>query len=78
MTNEEKENLKELKKYQKWFKKQIQSKDWDSIANQVSDLHMNIITRVINTKNPNELNYLIWSQLNFVKDRITKIRNTLC
>jgi len=33
MTNEDKENLNELKKYQKWFERQIQSKDWDSIAN---------------------------------------------
>ncbi len=77
MTNEDKEDLKELKKYQKWFERQIQSKDWDSIANRVGDLHMTIITKLMNAQKPNELNYLIWSQLDYVKERIKEIRKTL-
>ncbi len=77
MIDSENENLKELRKYQKWFGRQIQSKNWDSIANRMSDLHIRIISRVMKAENPNELNYIIWKQLDYVKELIIKIRKSL-
>jgi len=38
---------------------------------------MSIITKLMNAQKPNELNYLIWSQLDYVKERIKEIRKTL-
>ncbi len=77
MTDEEKENLKELKQYQSWFKRQISSKDWDLISDRMSDLHINIIGRVMRAKSPNELNYVIWKQLEYIKDVIRGKRKSL-
>lgn len=77
MTQEEKDNLKELRKYQNWFKKQINSKDWDSIANRICDLYINIIERVMRAENPDQLNYVIWKQLDYVQENIRKIRKSL-
>lgn len=77
MMEEERVELKELKKYQNWFSRQINSKSWDAIAERVGDLYINIIERVMNAENPNELNYIIWNQLDFIKDKIKEIRKTL-
>lgn len=77
MTDEEKEELNELRKYQNWFARQINSKDWDLIAERVSELHIDIIGRVMRAEKPSEINYVIWSQLDYIKDRVRNIRKSL-
>lgn len=77
MTNKEKEDLKELKRYQNWFKRQISSKDWDSISDRISDLHIDIIGRVMRAESPNEINYIIWKQLDYIKDVIRRKKKAL-
>lgn len=77
MADQYEEDLKALKSYQNWFKRQIASKDWDSIADRISDIHAIMIGRLMKAEKPDELNYVIWSQLDFIKDKIREIRKSL-
>lgn len=63
----------EVKYYQPKFAKWIQSRKWDSIAEELSDTYMDIITRVMNAEKDGDCSWIIWHQCDNVLDRIRKI-----
>ena len=63
----------EVKYYQPNFARWIQSRKWDSIAEELPDTYIDIITRVMNAEKDGDCSWIIWYQCDNVLDRIRKI-----
>ena len=73
----DKEDLKELRRLQSYFKRQIASEYWDSIAECLSDTYMDIITMVNTASTPDDINYLVFRNAYYVKDRVSDLRKKI-
>lgn len=67
----------EIKYYQPRFKRWINSKYWDSISENLSDIHIDIITRVMNAEKDSDCSYIIWKQCDYVLDKIRMIKERI-
>lgn len=70
----DKEDLKELRRLQSYFKRQIASDCWDSIAERLGDTYIDIIAMVNTASTPDDINYLAFRSAYYVKDRISDLR----
>lgn len=69
--------IEEIKYYQPRFKRWIDSKYWDSIAEELPDTCITIITKVMNAKKDNDCSWIIWKNCDYVLDRIKAIRKKI-
>ena len=65
--------MEEIKYYQPKFRKWINSKYWDSIAENLSDTCTDIITQVMNANNDGDCSWVVWKNCDYVLDRIRAI-----
>ena len=63
----------EVKYYQHRFARWIKSEKWNSIAEELSDLHISIITRVMNAEKDEDVSWVVWKQCDYVLERIRDI-----
>lgn len=63
----------EVKYYQPRFRKWINSDKWESIAERLSDVHMSIITKVMNAEKDGDCSWVVWYQCDNVLENIRKI-----
>lgn len=69
--------MKEVKFYQSRFARWIQSAKWDSIANELYDADIEIITKVMNAEKDRGCNWLVLKNCDYVLDRIRDINKKL-
>lgn len=69
--------MKGIKFYQSRFARWIQSAKWDSIANELYDTDIAIITKVMNAEKDRDCNWLVWENCDYVLDRIRVINKKL-
>lgn len=67
----------ELNYYKPRFARWIKSNKWDSIAEKLTDTHMEIITRVMNAEKDKDCSWIIWGNCDYVLDRIRNISKEL-
>ena len=65
--------MEEVKYYQPKFRRWINSKYWDSIAENLSDTCMTIITQVMNANNDGDCSWVVWKNCDYVLDMIRTI-----
>ena len=63
----------EVKYYQPRFARWIKSEKWNSIAEELSDLYISIITRVMNAEKDEDVSWVVWKQCDYVLERIRDI-----
>ena len=67
----------DVKYYQPRFKKWINSDEWDSIVEKLSETNISIITRVMNAKKDGDCSWVVWHQCDNVLDNIRKIASQI-
>lgn len=67
----------EVNYYKPRFTRWIKSNKWDSIAERLSDTYMEIITRVMNAEKDGDCSWIIWSNCDYVLNRIRNISKEL-
>lgn len=70
-------DTEEIKYYQPRFRRWINSEYWDIISGELSDLYIDIITRVMNAKKDGDCSWIIWAQCDYILDTIRKIRKNI-
>lgn len=63
----------EIKYYQPRFARWIQSAKWDSIAERLSEIYMDMIIQVMNAKKDGDCSWIIWHECDHILDNIRKI-----
>ncbi|MCM1235672.1 MAG: hypothetical protein NC489_36720 [Ruminococcus flavefaciens] len=63
----------EVKYYQPRFKRWINSKYWDSIAERLYDTDLAIITKVMDAEKDGDCSWLVWKNCDYVLERIRTI-----
>lgn len=63
--------------YKPRFARWIKSNKWDSIAERLSDAYMEIITMVMNAEKDGDCSWIIWSNCDYVLNRIRNISKEL-
>ncbi|HBR32856.1 MAG TPA: hypothetical protein DD733_12330 [Clostridiales bacterium] len=74
MTSEEKQELSEFRKIQRFFSKNINSDHWDFIAEKLSDAHLSIISQIMKADEPKKVNWLVLRNAYYVIDRIKELK----
>jgi hypothetical protein len=74
MTNEEKQELAEFQKIQKFFSKNINSDKWDYVAEKLPDAHISIISQIMKADDPKKVNWLVLRNAYYVIDRIKELK----
>ncbi len=74
MTNDEKQELAEFRKNQKFFSKNINSDSWDFVAEKLSDAHISIISQIMKADDPKKVNWLVLRNAYYVIDRIKELK----
>lgn len=67
----------EVRYYQSRFARWIKSDNWDSIAEKLSDTHMEIIVQVMNAEKDGDCSWTVWRNCDYVLDRIRSINKEL-
>ncbi len=67
----------EVKYYQPKFRRWINSKNWDGIAEKLSDTCMTIITQVMNANYDGDCSWTVWYNCDYVLDRIKVISKNI-
>lgn len=65
--------IDEVKYWKPRFARWIQSTKWDSIANELHDTDISIITKVMNAEKDRDCSWLVWKNCNNVLEHIRKI-----
>lgn len=65
--------MDEVKCYQSKFRRWINSKYWDSIANKLFDTDIAIIEKVMNAEKDGDCSWIVWKNCDYVLDRIRTI-----
>lgn len=63
----------EIKYYQPRFARWIQSAKWDSIAERLSEIYMDMIIQVMNAQKDGDCSWIIWHECDHILDNIRKI-----
>ncbi|MCM1048703.1 MAG: hypothetical protein NC433_09770 [Clostridiales bacterium] len=67
----------EVKYYQPRFKRWIDSKYWDNIAEKLLDTDIAIITKVMNAEKDKDCSWLVWKNCDYVLERIRTISKNI-
>lgn len=69
--------MEELKYYQPRFARWINSKNWDSISERLSDDCMEIITQVMNAEKDGDCSWVVWENCDYVLEKIRETNKKL-
>lgn len=74
MTSDERQELAEFKKIQKFFSKNINSDIWDYVAERLPDAHISIISQIMKVDDPKKVNWLVLRNAYYVMDQIKELK----
>lgn len=74
--SEQQEELRELKKFQRFFQKNINSESWEYVAEKLPNAYISIISQIMRAKTPDDINWLVLRTAYYVKDRIEEIKKS--
>ena len=63
----------EIRYYQPRFRRWINSKKWDNIAEQLSETSIEILSQIMKAQKDGDCSWIIWKQADYVLERIQKI-----
>lgn len=69
--------MEEVKYYQPKFRRWNNSKYWDSIAENLSDICTDTIVQVMNAKQDGDCSWIVWKNCDYVLDRIRTINEKI-
>lgn len=67
----------QVRYYKPRFAKWIKSNKWDLIADDLSDVNMAVITKVMNAEKDNDCSWIVWANCDYVLDCIRKVSKKL-
>lgn len=65
--------MDEVKYWKPRFERWLKSDKWDSIANELYDTDLAIITKVMNAEKDGDCSWLVWKNCDYALEHIRKI-----
>lgn len=67
----------QVRYYKPRFARWIKSDKWDSIADELSDINIAVVTKVMNAEKDSDCSYVVWANCDYVLDCIRRISKNL-